>query len=85
MPFNGLMPLDEKRKTPTVKEKKIIENIKHTRQKLHVTQEELSEKIGKNSNYMGMVESYRRGISFRTLFRIADALKVKTAQLFDSL
>ncbi len=83
--FNGLMPLDEKRKSLTVKEKKMIENIKRTRQKLNVTQEDLSYKIGKNSNYMGMVESFRRGISFKTLFRVADALKVKVEKLFENL
>ena len=79
------MPLDEKRKSLTVKEKKMIENIKRTRQKLNVTQEDLSYKIGKNSNYMGMVESFRRGISFKTLFRVADALKVKVEKLFENL
>jgi len=79
------MPLDEKRKSLTAKEKKLIENIKRTRQKLSVTQEDLSYRIGKNSNYMGMVESFRRGISFKTLFRVADALKVKVEKLFENL
>ena len=79
------MPLDEKRKSLTAKEKKLIENIKRTRQKLSVTQEDLSYRIGKNSNYMGMVESFRRGISFKTLFRVADALKVKIEKLFENL
>jgi transcriptional regulator with XRE-family HTH domain len=79
------MPLDEKRKSLTAKEKKLIENIKRTRQKLSVTQEDLSYRIGKNSNYMGMVESFRRGISFKTLFRVADALKVKVEKFFENL
>lgn len=83
--FNEFMPLDEKRKSLTTKEKKLIENIKRTRQKMSVTQEDLSYRIGKNSNYMGMVESFRRGISFKTLFRVADALKVKVEKFFENL
>lgn len=82
------MPLDkqtENRKNLTVKEKQLIDNIKHTRLDESVTQEELSYRIGKNSNYMGMVESYRRGISFRTLFKIADALNVKVRHFFDNI
>ena len=83
------MPLDkntyEKRKSLSSKEKRLIDNIKHPRQKISVTQEDLSFRIGKNSNYMGMVESYRRGISFKTLFKIADALKVKVSQLFENI
>lgn len=79
------MPLDEKRKSLSAKEKRLIENIKYTRQAVRVTQEELSFRIGKNSNYMGMVETYRRGISFKTLFKIADALNVKVREFFESI
>lgn len=79
------MPLDEKRKSQTVKEKKLIDNIKHARLEVNVTQEELSARIGKNSNYMGMVESYRRGISFKTLFKIADTLGVKVKRFFENI
>lgn len=79
------MPLDEKRKSLSAKEKRLIDNIKTVRLGIGVTQEELSYKIGKNSNYMGMVESYRRGISFKTLFRLANALNVKVGQFFKSI
>ena len=79
------MPLDEKRKPLSAKEKKMIDNIKHLRQKANITQEELSYQIGKNSNYMGMIESYRRGVSFQTLFRIAAALKTSSDQFFKNI
>lgn len=79
------MPLDEKRKSLSSKEKKMVDNIKHLRQKANITQEELSYLIGKNSNYMGMIESYRRGISFKTLFRIANALKTEADQFFKNI
>lgn len=79
------MPLDEKRKTLSRKEKQLIDNIRHARQDSNMTQEKLSALIGKNSNYMGMVESYRRGISFKILFKIATALKVKTSLLFEHI
>lgn len=88
MRFNGFMPLDkqsEKRNKPTAKEKQLIDNIKHARQDANITQEDLSYRIGKNSNYMGMVESYRRGISFRTLFKIADALSLKVKAFFENI
>lgn len=79
------MPLDEKRKSLSSKEKKMIDNIKHLRQEANITQEELSYLIGKNSNYMGMIESYRRGISFKTLFKIAVALKTEAYQFLKNI
>ena len=79
------MPLDEKRTPLTTKEKQLIDNIKNTRLDAGITQEELSYKIRKNSNYMGMVESYRRRISFKTLFKISDTLKVKVAKFFENI
>jgi len=85
MSFNGFMPLDEKRKTLSTKEKKLIRNILSLRKEANVTQEELSFRIGKNSNYMGMVESYRRGLSLETIFKIADALDVNTSEFFKDL
>lgn len=79
------MPTDEKRKTLSAKERRIIDNIKGARKSTGLSQEALSAKLNKNSNYMGMVESYRRGISFKTLFKIADALSVRVKQLFENI
>lgn len=79
------MPMDEKRKLLSAKEKRMIDNIRVARKSASLSQEELSAKLNKNSNYMGMVESYRRGIGFRTLFRIADALNVKARQFFENI
>lgn len=79
------MPLDEKRKTLSAKEKRIIDNVKNARKSRGLSQEELSEKLKKNSNYMGMIESYRRGISFKTLFKIAETLNMRVKQLFENI
>lgn len=83
--FNGFMPTDEQRKKLSAKEKQLIDNIKNTRKSKNLSQEELSAKLNRNSNYMGMVESYRRGISFKTLFKIADVLHIKVEQLFENI
>lgn len=79
------MPMDENRKLLSAREKRMIENIKNVRKAHGISQEQLSAKLNKNSNYMGMVESYRRGISFKTLFKIADALDVKVKQFFENI
>lgn len=79
------MPLDNQRKPLSIKEKKLVDNIRYARQDANLTQEELSYRLGKNSNYMGMVESYRRGISFKTLFKITTILNVKATDLFHNL
>lgn len=79
------MPTDERRKSLTRREKLLIDNIKNVRKSKSLSQEELSYMIDKNSNYMGMVESYRRGISFDTLFKLADALKVKVKTFFEHI
>lgn len=79
------MPLDEKRTPLTQPEKKLIDNIKNARLDAGITQEELSYKLNKNSNYMGMVESYRRRISLKSLFRIASVLNVKAKDFFNNI
>ncbi|MBT4124527.1 MAG: helix-turn-helix transcriptional regulator [Candidatus Pacebacteria bacterium] len=79
------MPLDKQRKSLSTKEKQLITNIKHARLDSDLTQEELSYQISKNSNYIGMMESYRRGISLKTLFKIATVLDIKTQQLFENI
>lgn len=79
------MPLDKQRKPLSIKEKQLIDNIKNARLDANFTQEELSYKLNKNSNYFGMVESYRRGMSLKTLFKIAIILNVKSKQFFENL
>lgn len=79
------MSPDESRKVLSVKEKKLIDNIKHARNDAGLTQEELSYKLNKNSNYMGMLESYRRSTSLKTLFKISTVLNIKLIKLFENL
>lgn len=44
-----------------------------------LSQEDLAEKIGKSAGYVGMIEAPAvcKGVSLRTLFDIADALKIE--------
>lgn len=49
-----------------------------------LTQEELAEKIGVSTNYVGMVERAERNTSLLKVFKIAKALNVRTSKLFIS-
>ena len=59
--------------------------IAYYRKKAGYTQESLSEKIGRSVNFLAQVEGTGtvRGISLETLFRIADALNIPPAKLFE--
>lgn len=50
-----------------------------------LTQENLSEKIGKNISYLGQIEAPNivKGISMDTLFDIAHALEIQPKKLLD--
>jgi transcriptional regulator with XRE-family HTH domain len=78
------MPLANRKKL-SQREKLLIDNLKFARKDKDLSQEELSAKLGKNSNYMGMLESYRRGISFKTLFKAAEILNIKVKELFHNI
>ena len=47
-----------------------------------LTQEEVAEKIGVSTNYVGMEERAERNTSLLKVFKIAKALNVKTSELF---
>lgn len=51
-------------------------NIKYFRNKLNMTQEDLSEKIELATRYISDIERGKRNITLKTLFKIANALKI---------
>ncbi len=61
----------------------LAEKIQRFRRERGMTQEELSEKIGRNSSYIAYVETHRRGLSLPVVYKLARVLKVKLKELFD--
>lgn len=61
----------------------ITENIKHFRSRMGISQEELSNLCGYSSTYIGKIERGQRSPSLDTLIRIAEALQIPLASLFD--
>lgn len=61
----------------------ITENIKYFRSKMNISQEELSDMCGYSSTYIGKIERGKRSPSLDTLIRIAEALQIPMASLFD--
>jgi len=47
-----------------------------------LTQQELAEKLGVSTNYIGMVERAERNTSLLKVFKLAKILEVKTSELF---
>jgi transcriptional regulator with XRE-family HTH domain len=62
---------------------KIIgQRIKNYRKGQRLTQEELAEKSGLHSTYIGKVERNEKGITIETLIKITDALGITVEELF---
>lgn len=55
------------------------------RQKALLTQEELSERIGVTTSYLGMMETGKRWPTVEMIFRIADALEIEPESLIKAL
>lgn len=56
--------------------------VKELRLEKELTQEELAEKLGLSSNYIGMIERAERNTSLEKVFKIAKALNIRTSELF---
>lgn len=56
--------------------------VRELRLEKDLTQQELAEKIGVSTNYIGMVERAERNTSLLKVFKIAKVLDVKTSELF---
>lgn len=61
----------------------ITENIEFFRSRMNISQEELSSMCGYSSTYIGKIERGQRSPSLDTLIRIAEALQIPIASLFD--
>lgn len=57
------------------------ENIRTTRRRAHLTQEQLAEKTDLNTNYIGEIERSEKKITLETLEKIAKVLGVRISNL----
>jgi len=64
-------------------DKLLAKRIRELREKQNLTQEELSDRLGKNFSYIAYIETGRRGLSLPTVYRIARVLGVEVKELFD--
>lgn len=63
-------------------QKRLAENIKFYRKQKRMTQEELAEKAGTATNYIGTIEIGKKFPSPQMIVRIANALEVDELSLF---
>lgn len=63
-------------------QKRLAENIKFYRKQKKMTQEELAEKAGTATNYIGTIEIGKKFPSPQMIVRIANALEVDELSLF---
>lgn len=66
----------------TQNDKKLGDRIQKLRKAAQLKQHEVAEKVGVSPKYIQYIESASRQPSLRTLYKIADALKVKVGDLF---
>lgn len=62
--------------------KKFGKKLRELRQERNLTQQELAEKIGVSTNYIGMIERGERNTSLLKVFKLSKILDVKTSELF---
>jgi transcriptional regulator with XRE-family HTH domain len=70
-----------------VKRKVLIEfgqKVREERLKLGLSQEELASRSGVHRTYIGMIERAEKNITLQNIEKIAKALKVSIADLFNS-
>lgn len=65
--------------------KKFGQEIRRQRIKANFSQEKLAELSGLHRTYVGAVERGERNISLQNIKRIADALNIEVAKLFEDL
>lgn len=63
------------------KKLKIVQNIIRARDRLGLTQEEVSLRLGKSKNFMSKVEGLKRTVKAWELYDIADALETDPRDL----
>ena len=67
----------------TREDRALGERIQLLRRQHGLTQEELSERLGKKASYITYIETHRRGLSLPMVYETARVLKVKLRDLFD--
>ncbi|MBQ7753980.1 MAG: helix-turn-helix transcriptional regulator [Treponema sp.] len=60
-----------------------INNLKFYRKKMGFSQETLSEKLNKGTNYINKIESHASFPTIQVIEEIAETLKIKAHQLFE--
>ncbi len=58
-------------------------NVKIFRKNLHLSQEELAEKLNINTSNIVKIEAGRQFVSAKVLFKLAEALQVSVSRLFE--
>ncbi len=71
-----------KRKPVKPEDRKLAQNIRLLRIARGMTQEELGIRLGLNTSYIAYVETFRRGVSLTTLYKLAKIFNVKVKDLF---
>jgi hypothetical protein len=66
------------------KKLKIVQNIIRARDRIGLTQEEVSLRLGKSKNFMSKVEGLKRTVKAWELYDIADALETDARDLIGS-
>ena len=59
-----------------------VQNLKKHRRKCGLTQAQLAEKVNVSTHHIGMIELSRNNPTLELVERIADALNIKTYELF---
>lgn len=81
----GAVGRTQKRKTILRHRKLIGEAIRESRKRVHLTQEQLAERVDLNWKYLGEVERGEKIISIEALLRISAATKVPMIEFFRGL
>lgn len=67
----------------TKEDRLLADKIRQIRDEKGLTQRELAERIGAHYFYITAVETHKRGVSLRMVYRIAKSLGVRVKDLFD--
>jgi DNA-binding XRE family transcriptional regulator len=64
-------------------DRQLADKIKWYRRNNNMTQEELSEKLGRHLTYVAGVEGYKTGISLPVIYKLCKIFSIKPKDLFD--
>lgn len=64
-------------------DRQLADRIKWYRRNNDMTQEELSDKLGRHLTYVASVEGYKTGISLPVIYKLCRIFNIKPKDLFD--